>query len=308
MNLVFSDVPGNSSTGNGTWEIYQSMGVCSSVVDVSSSITSEYRKRSTQYHPIGCNYSAPAIDRDGTPSSTTMRSRSLGDTLWVGASYDRQYPDVPRENLVQFYVIYAPDLAEWSAFDYAEDHKDRLIALEASLSLCMNTYITTMKSGVTTTNLTSSETNIDWKPGKDVLGGTEYETVATTYDSETFWIYWLNVLGFRNYMSIVTFIGSAQYRPANPGEDDGNATSSDTIGVIASSVYDDNAGIGGLSELLDKLAISMTNGYVSRSPLLKLFLGLREALPGCARPRMLPQPYLESLQPTRSSSKYNGFG
>ena len=268
--LSLSNVPGNSSTENGTWEIYQSMGVCSSVVDVSSSITSECRKRSTQYHPIGCNYSVPAIDLEGTPSDTPMRSHTLGNSLWVGASKDRQYPDAPRDTLVQFYVIYAPDLAEWSAFDYAKDHKDRLVALEASLSLCLDTYSTTMESGVTTTNLISSETNIDWKPGTDLLGRTEYDTVATAQDRETFWIYWLNVLGFRSYMSIVTFIGSAQYRPAKPGQEGGNATSSDIIGVIASSVCDDNAGIGGVSKLLDKLAISMTNRYVSCSPLLKL--------------------------------------
>ncbi|KAL8724166.1 MAG: hypothetical protein Q9166_008105 [cf. Caloplaca sp. 2 TL-2023] len=112
-----------------------------------------------------------------------LRSTRLGETFWIGASKNREYSE--RSTLVQFYVIYAPDLTAWNANDLTDDHKDELIALQATLGL-LYTYNTSMMFGVTTTRETSKETNLDWRPGEDVLGKTSYETVAMMHDNERF--------------------------------------------------------------------------------------------------------------------------
>ncbi|KAL8980961.1 MAG: hypothetical protein Q9205_004112 [Flavoplaca limonia] len=169
------------------------------------------------------------------------------------------------DTLVQFYVIYVPDLTRWDDLDFTEDHKDELVALQATLSLCLNTYHTNMTFGVTSTQLLSQETNLDWQTGTESFEGTSFRTVTATHDDETFWTSESNRNPFHNYLSLQTFTGSASMRSEGP-DGGGNFTENDVVRRIAASLYDDRAGIRGLSELLDNLAISMSNAYVSTCP------------------------------------------
>ena len=264
QNISPSDVPGNCPTGNCTWENYRSMGVCSNVVDVSSTITSRCRNTNRQYYPDGCNYSVPAIDKNPTDTKTTLQTHVSGETLWIGVSNPTNfnYPDI--NTLVQFYVIYVPDFTVWDTFDYTEDHKDVLVALQATLNLCLYTYSSNMTNGVTNTTQISKVTDLDWQiGGANFMDGTSgIQTVITTLGSETFGMSQPNVKSFNAFLSYQTFTGSASMRSAASAADSvGNITENDNVRMIAASIYDDHAGIQGLSKLLDGLTVSMTNAY-----------------------------------------------
>ncbi|KAL8783984.1 MAG: hypothetical protein Q9213_004235 [Squamulea squamosa] len=236
------------------------MGVCSDVLEVSSTITSECRYSGRQFYPAGCNYSVPAIDEDQTSTGTTMVNGQGKQILWIGASNtpNYRYPDLI--TLVQFYVIYVPDLAKWETFDLTDDHKDDLTAFQINLSLCLYRYNTTMVNGITTTTQIDKITDIEWQTDSAVEddGTTSFNTLKTTHDSETFWMSDLNKKAFFNYLTLQTFTGYASMSPA--GSHKGfNLTSSDIVREITSSVYNDPPQ---LIALMDNLAVSMTNGYV----------------------------------------------
>ncbi|KAL9615217.1 MAG: hypothetical protein Q9167_000311 [Letrouitia subvulpina] len=262
-NISPSNVSGSCPTGNCTWDIYQSMGVCASVIDVSPSITSRCRNVGSQFNPTGCYYSVPAIDENPTAFNTTFHSTTSGDTLWVGASKvtaDYKYPGL--NTLVQFYVVYAPDLETWAANDHTKDHKSQLIALEATLKLCVYTYNSSMTFGVTSTTEISRSTDLNWQLGYDVSDQT-YPIINTTKDSEGFWMHQENMESFNTYLSLRTFTGSAQMQTDAIDFKD-NSYTTDTVRAIAASIYGKPPGIQGLSYLLGNLSTSITNGYPLR--------------------------------------------
>ncbi|CAO1602441.1 hypothetical protein XANCAGTX0491_006050 [Xanthoria calcicola] len=252
-----SDVTGSCVTGNCTWQDYQSMGVCSTITDVSSTITAKCRKRTTQFYPAGCNYSVPAINRNPTARKTVLQASKLGQTLWVGASDTQDYTSLGLNTLIQFYMIYVPDFIIWDSLDPTEDHKDELVALQATLSLCLNKYHTDMTFGVTDTNLISKETDLDWQTSSETFEPVSFDTVTVTHDAETFWMSGLNQGSFYKYLSLQTFTGSASMRSEEP-DGGGNFTENDVVRVIAASLYDDRAGMPRLTKLLDNLAVSMS--------------------------------------------------
>ncbi|KAL8798264.1 MAG: hypothetical protein Q9182_006810 [Xanthomendoza sp. 2 TL-2023] len=252
-----SDVKGNCVTGNCTWEDYQSLGVCATVTDVSSSIISKCGKDKTQFKQPGCNYSVAAIDQDPTARNTTLQTYKFGETLWVGASDTQNFKSTGLNTLVQFYVIYVPDLNRWESLDFTQDHKDKLVTLQATLSLCVRKYHTSMTFSVTNTTLLSRETNLDWQTSSEVLEGTSFEALAVTHDGDKFVIREVNQRAFDTHFSVQTFTRSASmgiYRG-------GNLTENDIVRRIAVSLYEDRGGIRGLSDLLDNLAVSMSNTY-----------------------------------------------
>ena len=101
---------------------------------------------------------------------------------------------------MQFYVIYVPDLTVWDTYDYdyTKDHKDVLVALQATLNLCLYTYYTNMMNGVTNTIQISKETDLDWQIGgaNSDDGKSSFSTVMTTLASETCWMSQVNVKSF----------------------------------------------------------------------------------------------------------------
>ena len=269
-NVSPSDLPGSCPTGNCTFEAYQSMGVCSNVIDVSSSITSKCPRKKDQVYPNkyrGCNYSVAALDRKPTATETNFTTSLLGPTLWIGASdtFNHKYPEI--YTLAQFYVIYVPDLDNWELSDqntvtgFTKDHKKELIALQATLNLCLYTYQTNMTFGVTNTTQLSRITDLDWQTGSALEddGTISFPTVMTTYNGETFWMKEDNVKSFNDHLTLETFTGIASLRPTGPSGG-GNSTTTDAATVITSSIYGDQPGIQGFSALMDKVAVSMTNG------------------------------------------------
>ncbi|KAI4089333.1 MAG: hypothetical protein LQ344_005465 [Seirophora lacunosa] len=249
-----SDVKGSCLTGNCTWGVYQSMGVCATVADVSSTITAKCRTLWRDPNHAGCNYSVPAIDRNPTAGETVFETSRLDRTLWVGASNSLGFKP-PGNTLVQFYVIYVPDLTSWSeSMEYADakDHKEQLIALQATLSLCLHKYNSSMTSSVMNTALLGTDIDLDWQTSHEILEGRGFGTVTVTHDGERFWMSVLNQKSLYDYLSIQTFTGTASSSVLT-------ATQNDVVGAISESLYKDGAGIRGLSALLDNLAVSMSN-------------------------------------------------
>ncbi|KAL8678363.1 MAG: hypothetical protein Q9186_005288, partial [Xanthomendoza sp. 1 TL-2023] len=230
-----SNVVGSCGTGNCTWEDYQSLGVCSTVVDVSSTITSTCRKQKTQFKQPGCTYSIPAIDQNPTARHTTLETYKFGETLWVGASDTPNYKSPGLNTLVQFYVIYVSDFTRWDDLDFTEDHKDELVALQATLSLCVKKYHTDMTFGVTDTTLLGKETELDWQTSSEVLEGTSFETLTATHDGEEFVMAESNQHSLYKYLSIQTFTGSASMR--SDGPDGGGNFSESDIYVECTTYY-----------------------------------------------------------------------
>ncbi|KAL8895189.1 MAG: hypothetical protein Q9192_003787, partial [Flavoplaca navasiana] len=140
--------------------------------------------------------------------------------------------------LEQFYVIYVRNLTRWDDLDVAGDHKDELVALQATLSLY--------------------EKNLNWQTGTETLEGNRFNTVTVTHGGETFWMSGLNRKSFHDYLSVQTFTGSARMRSRSPSGG-GNFTENDIVRRIEESLYEDHAGIQGLSDLLENLTISMSN-------------------------------------------------
>ena len=275
-----SNVSGNCPTGNCTFGTYQSMGVCSGIVDVSSSITSKCRYTGGDYRPFGCNYTVPAISQHPTVNNTVFQT-SNSDTFWVGASTILDgyvYPDI--NTLVQFYVIYAPDLDKWNSFDRRDDHKADLIALQVTLSLCLYTYDSNMKLGVTDTQEVSRTTNSDWQY-QDDRNATAITTFAsTTQNGETFGMKKAIIIAFNNYLSAQTFVGKAQMVgddvPTINGNREYDSTyDTDAAVALTSSIYGQPAGMQGLSKKMDNFATSLTNALRTTSELV-------DTLPGTA--------------------------
>ena len=263
-----SDVTGICPTGNCTWPDYQSLGVCSDVVDVSQRITSNRRPRS-EFTRSGRNYSVPdtrdTVDFYDKPSfsGTTLATEELGDTLWIGSqdTINNQYQGTNK--LIQFYTIFVRDLTTWDKHqDFTKDYKNELTALQVTLSLCVYTYRTSMTFGVTETTTISKETNLNWIQDSETIDRITSNMISTTYRSEKFSMGEFNQRSWYDFFTYETFLGTAQFRSAKPNQDGGNFTSNDAVRSIANSVYGDHAGIEGLSRLMDRLAVSLTNAYV----------------------------------------------
>ena len=164
--------------------------------------------------------------------------------------------------LAQFYVIYVKDFNRWDELDYTDDHKEELVALEARLSLCLNTYYSDMTFGIMNTTLLSQKTDLNWLSGKEVYDvNSSIDTVTATHKGEKFWMSGLNKESLYNYLSVQTFTGTASMR-TETRDGGGNSSENDVVRRIQASLYKDRAGIDGLSRLLNNLAVSMSNAYV----------------------------------------------
>ncbi|KAL8865305.1 MAG: hypothetical protein Q9174_006958, partial [Haloplaca sp. 1 TL-2023] len=240
----------------------QSMGVCSNVVDVSSTITSKCRRTGRQFFPAGCNYSVLAIDENESPTMQTFASGSHV-TFIIGAICAATNPYPKINTLVQFYIIYVPDIVKWDTLEVTSDYKHELIALQVTLSLYLYRYNTSIVFGTTTTIEEEKITELDWQRDTATIDDSRssFDIITTTYDSEKFWIDAQNKNAFNSYLSLQTFNGLAESHPMDSSVGV-NQTSNDIVQAIQSSIYEDPPR---LNALMDNLAVSMTNGLRNTS-------------------------------------------
>lgn len=174
---------------------------------------------------------------------------------------------------MEYYAIYPRNLSQWrspSRFP-TEDRKGELSALKVNLHLCIYTYNTAVKSGVTATEEVSRSNSSGWELSEprnvSVVQGeknftimTDLRNVSIVQGEETFTIYQQDVLGFNNYLSSQTFVGSAGVSVSGSFDYD-----TDTATVLATSIYDEPGGMEGLSRSMENFAITLTNALRTTS-------------------------------------------
>lgn len=291
--ISHSEVKGYSSTGNSSFDPFTSMGVCASVEDVSSTIITDCQEGKGQSGDTvsddKCNATVQGL-RDNKPYdflSTHMPDQN-GDTLWVRASkYKtqdyRSYQDSDK-TLLEFYVIYLPDLSVIDVEDteaiipYGDGN---LQALKGTLSLCAYTFNSSIEFGVTTTSVLKQDTDLKWGNGVVDMNGTEPNgLVAPLPDSpDTLFMDPETMTGINALLEGSTFDGTAQMKKQQEYNSTANTVTNFGVNrystlaskAIAIHLYNKETmtkvtdGVKGLSELLDNVAISMTNSLRTSS-------------------------------------------
>lgn len=302
--ITHSEVQGWSSTGNSTFDPFTSIGVCASAEDVTSTIILDCPKGTSDstVSDDKCNATVQGL-RDSPPyeSFPTHMSAKDGNTLWIGSSRYKpeetsnssSYPGSTayqgsRNTLIEFYVIYLTDMDDAIVVQEGDAAgritvayaKNKLGALKGTLSLCSYTYNSSIEFGHTKTSILDRNMKLNWRNGIFTLSDAYNETriVANTSDgSET--VYYFDpqtITGLNVLLASSKFTGTAQMMPPfNLSQHFVldrymDVFSGEASKAIARHLYDDGGtkvtdGVKALSELLDNLATSMTNGSVSQN-------------------------------------------
>ena len=249
-----SDVAGICSTGNCTFPTYSTLGVCSQVEDVSSTIV-----RNCHHEPTGpstkCFYSVNDLVKSPPWRKDNLTIEVPGNTLWVGASdvmAGDSYPDP--NSLGEFYVIYLPNTTNLDQFDVEKDHTRELVALKGSLNLCILSYQTNVTNGITSTVEKNRLTDLTWQDvQKPPNNHTETPAISMTLRGIEYWMTQSTGYAFKQYFAYEVFHGQGAL---GTGGDDG---STDMAATLSTILINQKNGQDALSKMLDNLAVSMTN-------------------------------------------------
>lgn len=265
-----SEVQGSSSTGNCTFGTYNSVAVCASVEDVTSDIVPNC-KAIDHWSGVSddeCTYSLPTLNEH----PPFRKEKTTNATLYLGASMIYQVEaligdsSIPiNDTLIEFYSIYRPNLTIES------NYSGQLVALKGALKLCSQTYNSSIQFGVTTTTILDQSSNLNWT----LSDGGHISSVPNSTD--TIYMDGRALLALSLWLITDTFLGTAQMSP--PPKNVTNAKdgvqvpeiknppifSTTTSQQIATHLYGSangyevTDGVKALSDLLNNVAISMTN-------------------------------------------------
>ena len=267
-----SEVQASCRTGNCTFGIYMSMGICTSVDDVTPTLIVHCPKGGNNTVPDNkCNYTVPEF-REHPPFSETSYEPAgqPGNTLFIGASEigGTHYQYSGLNTLVDFYVIYLPDLTTLTLDAEVENnYTANLAALKCTLSLCLYTYNSSMEFGITTTTVLRNDTDLSWKEDSIDIDHTltPIITVTPPDNSEAFYMTNKTFNGLSSWLGSATFTGIASMCPA-AALSTNNAFTTTASRAIASHLYGSEVGekvangVESLSNLINNVAMSMTNG------------------------------------------------
>lgn len=284
-----SEVQGNCITGNCTFGVFASMGVCTSVEDVTPSILTDC-KNTEHFSGISddkCSYTVPAL-RNSPPFSNvrTHAGEPVHSTLYMGAGKIDVDPEITDTSqtpisgtLIEFYIIYVPDLTILPQKEGKTSYTGKLAALKGTLSLCAHNYNSSMQFGVTNTVLQSQETSLTWRHGNaaNINNLTGYvASVPRTH--ETLFMNPASLNGLSIWLITSVFNGTATMLPpptangqdpAHPSAVTNNAPaifSTLASKQVVTHLYGNETGVkvtdgvGALRALLDNVAMSMSNG------------------------------------------------
>lgn len=254
-----SDVNGICQTGNCTYNAYTSLGVCSSVEDVTPRLVKSCPPQEDGTRS-GCNYTVLDLRDHPTLQGADFSFSGIGDALWVGSSLvshdGYRYPK--NHTLIEFYVVYTSDPSLLGS-DPKANYTAGLVALKGTLDLCLYSYYSTVTSGVTKTTQLDVSTNLKWQSGRMNITRKETPILKTIdADGKSYYITDDAILAFNNYLSSVIFQGSVE-ASSSSDESISQKAKSDSMQAIYNGITD-GGGIQGLSRLLENLATSMTNG------------------------------------------------
>lgn len=281
-----SDVAASCNTGNCTWDIYSSIGVCASTTDVSSLLIHNACNEpifNAQFDAVPglknpgypCyNYSLPALAYVSVTSNVNPQSGlSAQELILENATLSvihnttfREYVDITilevsnnyyGSSLLGFNILYQPGVA-----DSINSTLPPPIALQSSLDLCIQTYNTSVIDSKTSTQLISCEilnsTVIEAAAGYStfVVSGTSF---GISPDAALGWSGFLSgslsdscsllvgTLNGTNPLNNSTFCGTSS----------GNA--------FLRSMENGTDYVASTNALMENLASSLTNVYVSPS-------------------------------------------
>ena len=283
-----SEVQGSSVTGNCTFGVFASMGVCASVEDVTPSIVADC-KDTEHFSGISddkCSYTVPAL-RNTRPFSNvrTRAGEDIHSTLYMGAGMifvDAEIGDTSKtpinDTLIEFYIIYVPDLTTLTQDGGGTNYTGKLAALKGTLSLCAHTYNSSMQFGVTNTTLQAQETHLPWRHGTAANDNNLNGYLASVpRTSDTLFINPTSMNDLSVWLITSTFNGTAIMPPPPPAEspnpDHPNAIPVNSPAIfstlaskqVATHLYGNETGIkvtdgvSALSKSLDNFAMSMSN-------------------------------------------------
>jgi len=214
---------------------------------------------------------------------SNVRTRSGEDahsTLYMGAGmilpdaemYDTSETPI-NDTLIEFYIIYVPDLTIVPIIDITVPPQDRdkanytgkIAALKGTLSLCAHTYNSSMQFGVTQTTLQAQETDLLWRHDTTVEGGGYVASVPRT--SDTLFMNSRSMNGLSVWLITSTFNGTARMKPPPPPNANVGPGQFSTLASkqVATHLYGNESGIkvadgvAALTDLLDNVAMSMSN-------------------------------------------------
>lgn len=246
-----SDVTGNCSSGNCTFPIYETMGVCSRLDDITPTIV-----RNCHHENIGastqCFYSVSDLQTHPPWREDNFTTAGIQMTLWVGASSvtidEDNYSDP--NSLGVFYTIYLPDT---TAYGSQGNFTKALVALKGSLDLCVISYQTTVTNGITKTVEKSRATDLTWQPVRKEINNNDTPVISTTSGGKEYWMSEDSGYAFKNYLGLDVFYGHSQTGVG------GDLGSTDASATLAGLLVNQKGGQAAVSNMLDNLATSMTN-------------------------------------------------
>ena len=223
-----SDVKALCTTGNCTFDLYSSLGACSSIEDVTPTIVDDCAEDKR------CNYTVQALEVTAPWHDEIMISDFV---LWMGspgssASIDNESRKltyhIANSSLSEFYLLFYKDLSMRD--------KEHLVAFKGTLSLCVHTYNTSVLNGVTNTTLINTQTNLSWSDTHVNRRGDYLEYAeATGPGGQQFKVDPGSRQSIHEYMSKEIFTGEMLLG----GLHYSNSTSGTAAGSVARAVYGD---------------------------------------------------------------------
>ena len=276
-----SDVKGTCVTGNCTFGLFASIGVCASAADVTSSIVSDCGEDAifnfSSAFPLGiCTHTVRHLVGDGLFNTISFSGTPI--TLYVGASASNisvgsnwqasnsSFNDV----LIEFYVIYATELTTSIRNSTEPGITLPMAALKGTLNLCAHVYNSSMQSGVTNTTIQTQETHLPWEPTGVWNSTGRYGYTSTVSEtSDKLVIESASLVGIRTRLSQSIFTGVAHMTASGLEDPETeNSFSTPAAQQIAIHLYGNTTGlqvtdgVGGLAKWLENFATSLSNGYV----------------------------------------------
>ena len=202
---------------------------------------------------------------------------------------DDETPQAPggpvNDTLIEFYVIYVPDLTKLPASSAGKtDYTGNIAALKGRLNLCAHLYDSAMTFGVTKTTLLKQVTPLSWQfangNADDGKGGSGYSaTVSTTPgQSDNLFMDPPSMNAISVWLAASIFYGNASMPPPAPPTTIDPDTGDPIVNVFPPSQFSTLAsksiathlhgnesgftvadGVGGLTTLIDSLAMSISN-------------------------------------------------
>lgn len=257
-----SQVAGLCATNNCTFDEYGSLAICYTIEDITQSIIKDCRSSVESQGPDandGCTYSVPALNNPNItgpiPKNFTCSSGG-GDTI-VFAPLSVSQGVLTGNTLTELYVFVETN--ETSKDGPTSCQQKSMLALKATLDLCVQSFQTQIVNKTTQTQIIRSSNNTK---GNSNDG---YEWAGIDGSGVKFNVTPDTASAFGDYLTFSVFLGSAYLDYQDGGDnyiywDEGQYFVADFF-TPEFHTQDRSTSVNNFAKRIDNIAISMTNGY-----------------------------------------------